>query len=595
MSSIKENGVVYAINRKESRKYVRKGEIFPQFSSTICMSTFSTNGDAAVSHSAQEKPMETPQTYRSVGEIVRHFCVNTSAHGWYRVGDSENKAGRTLWICLTLSALCCSALHMSILVVEYLQYSYEVQWKLVTSRIMFPSVTICNVLPFSMSTALSLLANNATEMHRYNSLVRTLDRFDELVAHLNKSSEWDRLKYRMQQPIGYYENIGSEAQIVGHQLHDMLLSCSFGDIQTCGVENFSLYQNPSYYNCYTLTGSNESGADMDLVASSTGPYHGLSFIAYMENDNGYNITNATYYTLSTSGNNMGLRVTIHQPGTMPSPVDRGYDIPPGTSASIGIKLRRYQRLGGPYGPCVEDTQNFRSMYGQKSPYVYTTHECQLICQQQYVMEKCWCIAATLPSPEDNPYNLTYCGYWDMSADENLTVINVLNNTTCEAEKLNEFAVSDQLRSECNCPPPCVEFQQTTALSYSYWPHEYTQISFYDQIVRKHPKAAELKANYLLGEKFNDSELAERNLIHKNFARVNVYVESMSVEDHVEKPSVQLSNLFSSAGGVFGLWIGMSVISWCEVVGLVVAICRSFYKRAKCKAEQQHITDIVVVQ
>ncbi len=96
----------------------------------------------------------------------------------------------------------------------------------------------------------------------------------------------------------------------------MLLACSFGDLKTCDVQNFSLYQNPTYYNCYTLTGGNETAADTAaLVASSMGPNQGLSVVAYMENDSGLNVTNATYYTLSAIGNSMGLRITIHQPGT----------------------------------------------------------------------------------------------------------------------------------------------------------------------------------------------------------------------------------------------------------------------------------------
>lgn len=618
-----ENGHgAYAINRKESRKYVRKGEFTyatPQtFTDAFRLASLSgyDNGDAANNNGTTQMQMQysngtngstaaaatpsehqTRRNYRTVGEIARHFCVNTSAHGWYRVGDTENNAGRTLWIILTVGALACSALHLTLLVVEYLTYPYEIQWKLVTTKIMFPSVTVCNVLPFSVSSAALLMADNTSELYRYHDLVTDLDRFDDVAANYNKSAEFARLKHRLNQPIAYFENIGAESLMLGHQIDDMLLSCSFGDLKTCGVQNFSLYQNPTYYNCYTLTGGNDTAQDTTaLVASSTGPNQGLSIVAYLENDSGLNITNATYYTLSAIGNAMGLRVTIHQPGTRPSPLDRGYDVPPGYSASFGMRLRRYKRLGGAYGPCenVENSSDGQNG-GSSEPFSYTFHDCQLDCQQQFVMTQCGCISASLPSPAENNDKLTYCGYWNTSDDDFASLLKVLNSTSCESSRTSQFAVSDDLKQVCNCAPPCTEYQQTASVSYSYWPHDYAQQSFYDETVRKHPKKDDLKAYQLLGEQFSNSELIEQDLIRKNFARVNVYIESLSIEDQTEKPSLYLSNLFSSAGGVFGLWIGMSVISWCEVVGLGISILRSFYRRAKSAAEQHHLADVVVVR
>jgi hypothetical protein len=66
-------------------------------------------------------------------------------------------------------------------------------------------------------------------------------------------------------------------------------------------------------------------------------------------------------------------------------------------------------------------------------------------------------------------------------------------------------------------------------------------------------------------RYNVSELVRRDLIRKNFVRLNVYIESLVVDQIVQKASYSLFNLFSDIGGTFGLWIGMSVLTWGEVV------------------------------
>ena len=52
-----------------------------------------------------------------------------------------------------------------------------------------------------------------------------------------------------------------------------------------------------------------------------------------------------------SGNAAGVRVVVHERETMPSPATEGFDIPPGFSTSIGMRVSKRERLGKPHGSC----------------------------------------------------------------------------------------------------------------------------------------------------------------------------------------------------------------------------------------------------
>ena len=51
-----------------------------------------------------------------------------------------------------------------------------------------------------------------------------------------------------------------------------------------------------------------------------------------------------YDTFANIGNTHGLRIVVHEPGTIPEVVDDGIDIKPGHSTSIALKMKLYKRL-----------------------------------------------------------------------------------------------------------------------------------------------------------------------------------------------------------------------------------------------------------
>ena len=412
---------------------------------------------------------------------------------------------------------------------------------------------MCNIQPISFSTGLEYFNDNESLFHRWDKLTR-----DYLNTDHNQTDEEKELVYnRLRLYSAFFENIGDEAIQVGHQPKDFLLHCLFST-EDCSPDNFTWYQSPTYYNCYTFNGGNLSEETLKVTAS--GPQQGLSLILYLENDNGDDLYNGSYHTLSNIGDAGGVRVSIHSPYTRPSPVDKGFDIPPGYSSSVGVRAVKTSRLGAPYGECEEDLMR------ESSQYIYSTDTCMSLCQQSYIATHCHCLSSLLPTPETSDITgYKYCGYYNASDPDFY-----YNNLSCEAGRLMEFSRSDTLRRECQCFSPCQEYDYIYDVSYSYWPLDFTQASFYDAYVLRRKDREELKAFTNL-ERFNNTQLIEMGLIRRNFVRLNIYMKDLMITDVTESRTYKVENLFSDIGGTFGLWIGVSVLTWCEISQLFVTV------------------------
>lgn len=498
--------------------------------------------------------------------VLLEFCTFTSAHGWGRVAKSPRAGAKLLWAVITVCALVLMSIHVSALTVLYLQFSSEYKLRTAVKVVEFPSVTVCNLLPMSPSTKKTLLMDENSQISQWEKILGAMDRFDGFAENMGKAEEYEIIKMRLQEPSGYFDNIGDESLIVGHQLRDFILGCTVGTDSCDLFYNFSLFQTRDFFNCYTF--NNEENV---LLAKVTGPAAGLSLVLYLENDNGEQLAKETYHPMWNLGNSAGVRVVIHAPRSQPNPAEEGFNVPPGNSANVALGVRSYGRLNYPYGDCIENTDE-TTAFSDGGKFAYSMSACLSVCRQLYIVKKCNCLSSLLPIPatlSNLHLNLTYCAKWDVQNSSDL--VHFFNRVDCESKSTEEFAINEQqFQRTCRCYPLCEENEYPTKFSYSYWPVEYTQESFYETYVLENPGFWNLKAYENL-KQFNTTQMIENGLISDNFVRVNIYLQSSVIEEYSQKASHSPANFVSAIGGTFGLWIGMSVITWCEVVQLLCKI------------------------
>lgn len=489
----------------------------------------------------------------TTAEIAEKFGQSTTAHGWGRATRARFRWLQGLWVGITVTALALNAGHITLLVGSYLSYNTEIRWQIRVSEIAFPSVTVCNTQAMSQSSKGEMLQDKHTKLYEWQRILDTIDTFDELAARLNQTEEFERIKYKLREPSGYFQNIGDEYKKVGHQLDDFVLGCTYG-MQECSSQNFSTFHTQDYFNCYTFNSGKES-----LIAKTTGPNAGLSLVLYVETDNGDGMNANHYNRYLSTGDAAGLRVVIHPPNSRPYPLEQGFDVPPGISASVNMVVQLNTRLDNPYGHCIGEI--WPQKVGQYN-FNYTMSDCLLICKQLYVLDTCGCLSSLLPTMIKE---VQYCSQWNV---HNITDLQVyFTKVTCEHDALLSFPTHRML-DECGCQASCEIYQYMTDVSYSEWPITSSQSAFYQTYVLEHPNATTLKAYKNL---VPHNTTVERGMIDKNFVRLNVYIQEPIVNIHSQKASYTLTKLTSDVGGTFGLWIGMSLITWCEVLEFLMAL------------------------
>ena len=87
---------------------------------------------------------------------------------------------------------------------------------------------------------------------------------------------------------------------------------------------------------------------------------------------------------------------------------------------------------------------------------------------------------------------------------------------------------------------------------------------------------EIRRYYKRLEKlYNDTQLFDKYVVwvDNHFYRVNVYFRDTTVTVYSQDPSMTEIDFWASAGGVLGLWVGISIFTAAEVLCLIVDIFR----------------------
>ncbi|KAI0207077.1 Degenerin unc-8 [Lamellibrachia satsuma] len=183
-----------------------------------------------------------------------------------------------------------------------------------------------------------------------------------------------------------------QRQKAGHQLSDMLLSCTWNG-RPCNAKNFTYFNNYLYGNCFTFNGVSNN---MNLTTTRSGPLYGLSLKLFVEQ----------FEYLESLSDAAGVRLVVHNQTSMPFPEDDGISISPGTKMFVGLRRHMTTQLSQPYGNCADHTtkENMdRNAYVQQVPTVgYSLQACTKTCFQRHLMTRCAFYSARYPFA----YNIT---------------------------------------------------------------------------------------------------------------------------------------------------------------------------------------------
>ena len=530
-------------------------------------------------------------------DVLEKFANGTTMHGVPKVINARSTFARCFWslVCVAAGAMFC--MQMSEVLQRYFSYPKKVTVEVVPAPVPFPSISLCNMRNLDVYV-LNLLNRKFLEDPNPINHINDTDVF--IREYMKLSAKYGPLWYQYQDfyPLVFQEvfsrttysanipeEVISEAAV---QVDQFVVNCYLGEYSCNRSTDFKRFFDPYYFSCFTYTSPDEEDKSL-----SEGIENGWSSILFsgsgiLDKNEDIRVLPGLHESRSPVSANEGVRVVIHPPGTIPFPFTEGFDVPPGFSASFGIRPRRIKRIGQPHGNCTD-----QNPFGENLSSRYRVMTCQKMCLQRHVILECGCKDKSLP---DVPgLNASPCRNADDFPDScmlNATEVCLnmffkLNQSIqCIRNTKDAVTKNSSIMEYCRCFPPCDELFYDVSYSLSKWPASgyegdaaYFDVFFIESF----------KDRFINTPKFNmvDTHFSidNRETAMKDFARLNVYIADSNVILTQEEEDYSSTQLVSDIGGQLGLWIGISIITLAEVLELTCDLCRFLWSLKR--AAQRH--------
>ncbi|XP_037781940.1 acid-sensing ion channel 1A-like [Penaeus monodon] len=252
----------------------------------------------------------------------------------------------------------------------------------------------------------------------------------------------------------------------------------------------------------------------------------------------------TDYPASGLAEDSGFVVDVHSPYALPNVYGTGFLVAPETSTRVSVTTRRVKRQPAPY-----TSKCFSSWTGTgfhplilvtnetftSSNEVYTQRECGEMCASRLLMKACGCFVTDLRIN----YNVTR---GDLPGPAPLWAKNFpkcgIEHRNCTDQQMTNM-------EDCECKIECDSIEFTRSLSSAPFPTPNYKPTF--------------QKNYGI----SSSETP---------AILQIYFSTLEEEIHSEVPQFKdISALFSAVGGILGLYLGLSLLVFAELVQLLAHV------------------------
>lgn len=475
---------------------------------------------------------------------IRKLCEASSFHGLSNLARTDRWFVKFIWLACFLVSLAFCSIEIVNSLIDYFEYNVVITVQTVhETSVNFPAITVCNLNSIDYS--------NPGVADELSAIIARFDEKANSTADILKHS---KLKLK---EISYLINNEIKNRSYYYSIEDMLISCLFNN-QPCGPNDFEPYESKNFKSCYTFN----SGTRGHVLASNrAGMNNGLELELYVGN-----IRHQPYW-VST----FGALITIYNQSTKPMLVEQGIKLKTGVETQIIVSRHFTQMLGKPYSDCL-NLNELKSSYAasasasfkmtQNIYQNYTQRFCLSVCLQNIIVRTCNCtdLSSTVQSRE----SIEPC-----LSDAQLTCLRKLTDA---------YHADSGLKNKCTseCPVRCESYSFGKIISMA----EYPTFNYTEYL----KSLSELKKDHPIRKEYSFDEL------RKNIMAINIYYDSLSYQITKEKPATYLMNLISSTGGTLGLFLGISLLSFIEVIELLIELAISFLFPKKALIQVKHASN-----
>jgi len=317
-------------------------------------------------------------------------------------------------------------------------------------------------------------------------------------------------------------------------IDENIISASYESVDFLNFSRVFEEFNDSFYGkCYRInSGKNIYNEKIDLLNSTMSGYPSRLKIKFFLEDSNEEIYRE-------------LLINIHNHSSPPYDMEnKGYWIRTGSWNFYEVERIFTERLSEPYNDCLKDINLFKQNktiinYIHESNRTYSQMDCYYVCSKLFALEEnhCKCNSTLMDFEED-------CVRHFYEQDK---------VPVCIAEYLLNFRKKLQHeRCAQYCPLEC------DSISYS--------ISTYLETMPANGNlTTKRKTEYGL-ERFDTYEQ-----INRNFAYIAVYYNHLKYTLVTQDPKTETFNFISYIGGILGLFLGISFLSFIEIFEMVLEV------------------------
>ncbi|THD25780.1 FMRFamide-activated amiloride-sensitive sodium channel [Fasciola hepatica] len=567
------------------------------------------------------KPCTDPQTHLDTQPLLtqirgqfRQFCETTSLRGVPRIVNTRDSKRRLLWVVFVAVFFVGCITCLTFIINQYLEFDVIHQpKKLSDSPRPFPSVTLCNLRPFSTRDIRKLKAAGVVPVDMYfENLKRMIFRLkSETRKHMTML--WTFAAYLSNLPQTVDQND------LGHSLGDIVKRCSIlyksGSLTRgteCTKSGFwEKTQDRVFHNCYTYTvfeNRMNTTVNMEMV---------LYLDNLVEQTDCFDCQDRVMASQLT-----GARLLLHPRASYPRVAEDGINLMPGTLTDIRFSVNEWSMMEPPHGRCSRITPDVISF--NRVNYSYSEEACEQATQQERIVERCNCLTQDLPVPthlmnkglkmcQDFKFPATHAVLNDLNLTSQLyfndTVIdNYVHFAGCSAKTGTELDSQN-----IGCRPACLRYTYKPSITAAQWPTKTFLTWFVNKFLNEKNRTLLDPAHNLSKsdrishqERFeglhhlltpyreisrltNSGQLDEATdklmhlqIVERNFLSIVISRPNFDLERVEEKAVVSLTSLFSQIGGLLSIWVGLTFVCIVELVELVLNVLDTIllYRQSK---------------
>lgn len=249
----------------------------------------------------------------------------------------------------------------------------------------------------------------------------------------------------------------------------------------------------------------------------------------------------------------GAHIMVHNKSQKAS-FNSGILIATGTLANIAVSREFSSKLKQPFSECIEDIESYaeQSVYVKtllETNYGYSQNECFSVCFQQTLVDACHCYDLNTP-------------FWNKKGVRECLS---LKDIDCFGENLQKFFSQDVKQLCPECPLECESVSFSSSVSAVNYPS-----AVYGDA---------LKNNAAIWAKFGNRTNLTLDELRRNILAINIFYSELSYKKFSELEKMSVVDLIAAVGGTLGLFLGMSFLSFVEIIDLafhlLLAICQDF--------------------